>query len=199
MKNNSPEIPEHYLIQFRELFTRIGFRSPSMADLANHLSISTKTLYKYVDNKEMLIILVLQHYFRTTKQNLERVNKQNKPAKLRFKKFVLLLGEFFHQIDEKSTQDLEKFYPKAFQFLQNYLNQELKTTLENLLKEGIKHHEFQTIHDSKFITNLLIHHIQLLESGFGSSEMTIQNQYQHLIQFYLSELTIDKMEHTNRK
>jgi len=38
-----------------EMFLKLGFKSVTMDDIANEMCISKKTIYKYFENKEILI------------------------------------------------------------------------------------------------------------------------------------------------
>lgn len=181
-------IPQHYLVQLRELFSRVGFRSPSMADIAAHLSISTKTLYRYVSNKEELLILVLQYSFSTIQIEVKnRLETQNSLRK-KFEQIVMLIGSFYHEYNEKSSQDLEKYYPMAHNVFTRFQEKTIKKSITKLLKQAKKEFPQQFQWNSQLITSFLVANVQQLESNqrLEPGSLSIQKKYEQLIQFYTS-------------
>lgn len=184
-------IPCNYLIQLGELFSRVGFRSPSMADLSKHLGISTKTLYKYVPNKESLIINTLHYFF--YQQQLEIDNIINKKTKCfhQLKLLIKLTGNFYHQINFKSQQDLNKYYPKANKEFIQFVETSIIQNFLNVLQKGMNKQEFVNNYNKNLLINLIINQVQLIEYGKEASptKLSIRNKYEQIIQFYESSLT----------
>jgi TetR/AcrR family transcriptional regulator, biofilm operon repressor len=66
-----------------DMFLRLGFKSVTMDDIANEMSISKKTIYKYFENKELLI-----------------------------SEGTMMFKEMFHSLDHSPVYQLKKHYPE---------------------------------------------------------------------------------------
>ena len=52
---------ENIITKASELFLTLGFKSVTMDDIANEMGISKKTIYKYFNNKEILVDNCVTH------------------------------------------------------------------------------------------------------------------------------------------
>jgi TetR/AcrR family transcriptional regulator, biofilm operon repressor len=95
-----------------EMFLKIGFKSVTMDDIAKEMCISKKTIYKYFENKELLItegaIMVHEKIHETiTKIVSENYNAIQENFEIR-----KMFKEMFTSIDNSPVYQLKKHYPE---------------------------------------------------------------------------------------
>ena len=61
MEKTDPKF-EQLLVNSLSVFMKYGIKSVTMDDLARHLSISKKTIYKYVKDKKDLVLHGMAHH-----------------------------------------------------------------------------------------------------------------------------------------
>lgn len=120
-----------------ELFLTLGFKSVTMDDIANALSISKKTLYKYYDNKQALveettnqmhesclgaICLITDKGYSAIKENLE------------IKK---MLRELFKNVGSSPLYQLKKYYPKIHEKITTVQMVAFSECVKDNLKKGV--------------------------------------------------------------
>lgn len=96
------------------LFTTNGVKSISMDDLANSLTISKKTLYKQVYNKEKLLVEVIKCVVSDFGDQLNHLKEQGEDSFLVLKSvanFILI----FSQENYQFVQDLKRSYPFVYE------------------------------------------------------------------------------------
>lgn len=96
-------------------FMQFGFRSVTMDDLAKELGMSKKTLYQNFENKEDLLIEVLESCDETKKSHMEQLSKSAaNPVEMVYLVFQYLLNDS----DKKNPNyiyDLKKYYHQVWQ------------------------------------------------------------------------------------
>lgn len=136
------EIPSHQIIQINELFTMLGYRRPSMDDISKHLSISKKTLYKYVLNKNELVEKLLNNQLKKLEERYEEINAKPISAKEQFEQLTQLTQEVYLTINNKMNADLHRYYFNALKDFQAF-EQQIATHFETCINKGIILKEFR--------------------------------------------------------
>ncbi len=70
------------------LFSAKGFRGTSIRDIANEMNISISTIYHYFDNKEGLLIAILEHSSKRLVSDLKAVAALDLPPKEKLKQLL---------------------------------------------------------------------------------------------------------------
>ena len=129
--------PKESLIQrATSVFMRLGVRAVNMADLSRELGISKKTLYKYVSDKRDLILQCMAWHC----SQMEHVIEEAKSTSENTIEAELKLIRFIHQITSDMHPsvlfDLNKYYPKAFRFVNDRRDEILRGTMEENIRRG---------------------------------------------------------------
>jgi len=121
-----------------ELFLKYGVRSISMDDIARELGMSKKTLYTVAENKEDLIYKVLENHFGREKgfccQLMENTPHAIEEMLLLAKHLIENMRDTNHAV----LFELKKYYPHAFQLVDEYRNTFIYENILNNIKKGIK-------------------------------------------------------------
>ena len=101
---------EEILQKSLTLFLKHGIKEMSNQKLVDWLGISTKTIYKYFQNKEGLLEEALYLYHNTEYEKLLKLsNEQN--AACHFFEIWQIAVEMEYQINQSFYKDLEYYYP----------------------------------------------------------------------------------------
>lgn len=125
-------IYEATIDEFREK----GFKF-TMDDVARRLSISKKTLYMVVGDKESLFFDTANHIYNEIKQSEQRVMDDNSLTTLeKIKKILIAMPDSYNELDWRQIYQLENTYPKIFARVRVMMEQQWDNTIE-LLKCGM--------------------------------------------------------------
>jgi AcrR family transcriptional regulator len=127
------KIEQDILDKAIEMFGKYGLKPVTMDDLASELSVSKKTLYRYVTNKEDLVGRAVRIVFQEVKTKMLAAHEAHENA----------IDELFHVDDmvcdsvenyNHSLQfQLRKYYPEIF----SNLNQQRKELMLGKMKTNI--------------------------------------------------------------
>ncbi len=124
-----------------DLFMRCGFKSVTMDDVARGLSISKKTLYKFFDNKLNLILRCVAFTMAEEKAFVLEQSDKSKDAIEEMLGIAGHVNQTLKKIHPSAIYDLQKYYPEAWQILEQYTHefifQHIKENLEKGMKTGI--------------------------------------------------------------
>src|SRR5258706_13438967 len=84
----------------QELFFSYGIRSITMDDIARHLSVSKKTLYRYYDDKDQIVHTLTLMDIKENEKLMKEITVQSKDA----------IDEILQSM-ECVTDQLSKFHP----------------------------------------------------------------------------------------
>lgn len=122
----------------RELFFKFGIRNVSMDDICKHMRISKKTLYKYVSNKDELVVKILDSIqeFHDEAEFSEITKGKNAIE------FLLFVSKSIYQFSVSTNNpfriDLEKYYPEYYKIFRDTMQiKSHKYMMENI-KQGIE-------------------------------------------------------------
>lgn len=118
-----------------DLFLKYGIRSITMDDVARELTISKKTLYKYVSNKADLVDRSVKFAFRGIHQAIDDVRANSTNAIDEIFDIDEAVNETVRQKHPAIEFQLAKYYPKTWKWLESNQHRIVfEHTKENLLK-----------------------------------------------------------------
>lgn len=109
------ETQERIIEQASELFRRYGVRSVTMDDIANHLSISKKTIYQFFKDKKEIVRVCLQHIMDCEFVDLDEMEAKSSNVM----EELVYLSEYFRkmiaQMNPSLLFDLKKYHADAWE------------------------------------------------------------------------------------
>ena len=109
-----PIMKENIIIKASELFLTLGFKSITMDDIANEMGISKKTIYKYFNNKEILVDNCVTYLHEKISASIcELTNKGYNAIEENFA-IKNMFKEIFGKSNTSPMYQLQKYYPKIF-------------------------------------------------------------------------------------
>ncbi|WP_412464078.1 TetR/AcrR family transcriptional regulator [Flavobacterium mekongense] len=120
-----------------DMFINFGFKNVTMDEIAKEMGISKKTIYKFYENKEILVnesILKIQNnwyeiFDQVLNQGLNAI-QENLEIHNRFK-------SFFKNSDTSLIYQLKKYYPQVYKNLNILESEELSRFLTLNITKGI--------------------------------------------------------------
>jgi len=135
------EQKQQILEKAEELYLKIGIKSVSMDDLARSLGISKKTLYQYVENKNDLVLQVMQTHIDEEKKVATEILHSSDNAideMLKVAKYVL---SQLRKLSPTVVYDLKKYYRNCWEVMEkhneSFVYNYMRSNIERGQKEGI--------------------------------------------------------------
>jgi AcrR family transcriptional regulator len=95
-----------------EMFLKLGFKSVTMDDIANEMCISKKTIYKYFENKEILISEGTKAVHEKIHDTINTIVSKNFNAIHENFEIRKMFREMFNSFDNSPVYQLKKHYPE---------------------------------------------------------------------------------------
>ena len=185
---------EKIILKAVELFLSLGFKSITMDDLAQSMSISKKTIYLFFNNKNDLIISCTEHiqYQLLNKINEIRNNAKNPIIELfEIKKEAMkILGN-----TETAPQfQLQKFYPEIYQKLKDRELHLFRDNIHESLNKGIKLKFFRKEINIDFITRIYLNGMRGVRdiNLFPINEFKVEKLIEDFIEYHLRAISTPK-------
>jgi len=185
---------EKIILKAAELFLSLGFKSITMDDLAQSMSISKKTIYQFFNNKNDLIISCTEHiqYQLLKKINEIRNNAKNPIIELfEIKKEAMkILGN-----TEAAPQfQLQKFYPEIYQKLKDRELHLFRDNIHESLNKGIKLKYFRKEINIDFITRIYLNGMRGVRdiNLFPINEFKVEKLIEDFIEYHLRAISTPK-------
>lgn len=119
---------------------KYGLKSLTMDDIAKELGMSKKTIYHFVENKAELVKYTLEDYLAAEKEYMAGVLKDSKNSIDEMSRLIEYLSQTLREFNASSMYDMQKYYPESWalytDYRYNYLLAQIRTNLENGIKEG---------------------------------------------------------------
>ncbi|MCX2475373.1 TetR/AcrR family transcriptional regulator [Pedobacter sp. MC2016-05] len=133
---------EKILQKALELFLQFGTREISNVKLVEVLGISTKTLYKYFENKEGLLEQVLYLYHDQQYRCLNSLSLDKNGACRFFDAWHYAL-EIAYNINQKFFEDLHHYYPELTRKVETAIDQKFTEKFLNIIQNAITDGSFE--------------------------------------------------------
>jgi len=131
-------ITQELIVKSWQVFKKYGVRSISMDDIARELSISKKTLYKFVRNKSEL----LEKVFENQNNIIDLIFEKNRQE--RANAIDVLFGvstdviKLLSEANPVLTYDLQKYYPDICKMHLDAKRQKTYEKIKQNIEDGIK-------------------------------------------------------------
>lgn len=128
----------------RELFLKLGFKSITMDDIAQEMSCSKKTLYKFFANKEILVEKTIEHVQDEIHLNISKILTENDNAITGNFKVTAYFRDMFKSSETSPVHQLKKHYPEIYEKVHTRQVSECKVWFMNNIQKGINQGYFRS-------------------------------------------------------
>lgn len=124
-----------------ELFCERGIKSVSMDDIAQHLAMSKKTLYKWFKNKDQVVYDSTAGYLCCIQGDCEGFMKEASNAIDELFRIMNLTKQVFSQMHPSIFHDLKKYHPESYDLWMRHKNsfmlEKVKENMVRGMEEGL--------------------------------------------------------------
>lgn len=159
-----------------EMFLELGFKSVTMDDLAQVLSVSKKTIYDQVGKKSILVEMVVQRIIIEISSEMEQVSHQDDNAISEMIAFRDIIIKRLKNQKSSPQFQLKKYYSKIYDRYRGKLIGIIEKNIQNNLLKGIEEGFYHKDLNLDFVVKLYIAGIlDLKNEEFLRSENTHLN------------------------
>jgi AcrR family transcriptional regulator len=136
--SKKPAIERSILESAYSLFLEKGYRHTTMDDIANSLSMSKKTLYKYYPGKLELLSASFEILKTKLTAKVEAI-LENKYISfpLKLKSTLTVIATHLAPINPELFEDLREYAPEIWEELRIYINESAYIRFQKLINQGV--------------------------------------------------------------
>ncbi len=144
-----------------ELFYRYGIRSITMDDIARHLAISKKTIYKCFSEKEEIVHACCTSDLAGHFSSCERITRESKDAVHEITGIMKYLSGIFSRMHPKLFYDLKKYHPRSYKAFRDFKERKMRGMVEENLVRGIRENLYRPGLPVQILSRLRIEQVEL--------------------------------------
>ena len=175
---------EKIINKAKEMFLRLGFKSITMDDIACEMCISKKTIYKYFNNKDILIEESIQMVHKEVHETIDQIVAKNFNAIEENFEIKRMFRELFKSAESSPIYQLKKHYPEVYaKALSSQIEVCEKCFRDNIQKginEGLYRENLDINNYVKFYYTLIFNINENTASGIEAEELEVKALEYHI-------------------
>lgn len=175
----------------RHLFGKWGVHRVTMDDVAGHLGVSKKTLYKAYDNKDAIVVDVVRQVVEESRLELKRQKACGRTLAARFSIFNEFIVNQALALGAVLLYDIRKYYPSAYQLVKQHKH-EMIVYLNDLLVEGQRSGTFRSNIDPMLSAELRINVLEWDIMEAARDTMPIKFKQSQFLDLMLNGLNVNQ-------
>jgi len=180
--------------QVSEVYLKKGIKAITMDDMAKELHVSKKTLYKYVENKIELVQKAVQIYVLDEQKSVEEIQSRDLNPIQETQEIVTFVIQTLAKVNPLVHYDLQKYFPKAWNTINNYFNGFVYESILLNLNKGQEIGIYRTDFSAEIVAKIFITKLDLVFDAelFPPSKFTFVQVYLDFIQHHLHGIVSEK-------
>ena len=135
------------------LFSLMGIQQLRMVDLAQHMGVSKKTLYRFFPSREQLVVRVVAEMGESLTNQLREVSLSETNTLKQLTSYITTMATFYKKWSPVFFADLQKHYPSLWTSISTEVRQLLLNLLRRNLESGIQQGIYRgNIHPGLLVT-----------------------------------------------
>lgn len=135
-----------------------------MDDIANHLGMSKKTIYRFFADKNELVIALVKQRMEEDKVQMEKLMAESENVIEQMVKMMKCSQEVVARMNPILIHDLQKYHPDGWKEIKFFKDEMMVKLLEQILKDGIEQGYIRPEIDVKIISRMRMAQV---EAGFN--------------------------------
>lgn len=182
------------LFKIAEFLKTYGLRSATMDDIAKHLKMSKKTLYKSFKDKTDIINQIMGFQCEMESCMIQDITKQSENAIDENIKINNLVSKTLISVNPSVLFDLEKYYPEAFAHFTKHKDTFIASFIEENLKRGIQEGLYRANLNTELVTKF---HIKIIENIWSpdvinSGNFSISQIHSEMARYHIRGISSEK-------
>lgn len=128
----------HIILAAQKIFLSKGFKNVNMDDLAREMGISKKTLYLHFENKNDLILQIMQAHIEHEMKSCTDILQSKANPIQRLVNIQKHNYDMLRAMNPIALYELQRFFPAAWSVFEDYKQAFVYTQIKNNYKEGIQ-------------------------------------------------------------
>ncbi|MCC5924023.1 MAG: TetR/AcrR family transcriptional regulator [Crocinitomicaceae bacterium] len=174
-----------------ELFMKSGIKSVTMDDLARHLGMSKKTIYKFFkDKKELVRTIIMLNVAEDKKVCLET----EQTAENAIDQMILIakfISSSFTAVHSSVFYDLQKYHKDAWDIMDEHKSVFVRSHIEKNIERGIQEGLYRSDIKSDIIAVAYIASMDTIFNGvsFRNKQYSVSDIFVEIIRFLIRGIT----------
>lgn len=181
------ETKERIISGAQELFHKYGIRTVTMDDIAKHLGMSKKTIYKYFKDKDDLVITKTINFLEQRARQIEEFQAKAENAIEEMFMSMKATSDLFKQMSPTLFYDMQKQHPAAWQKFREFKEVSIAGRIERNLKRGIEEGLYRKDIHIQTMSRLRCEEIELpmYKDVYDSTKFNITEVQQQILDHFL--------------
>lgn len=148
-----------------ELIFKFGIKNITMDDIARHLSMSKKTIYKYYKEKDEIVHSLMKFSIEDDKCRIKRIYDSKLNVVEEVFEMMKEMRELFGKINPIVFHELHKYYPETWKEFQKFKSEFIQDMAERTLIKGQKDGYIRKDINTKLLAKLRVENIEMTLNG----------------------------------
>lgn len=144
-----------------ELIFKYGIKNITMDDIARHLSMSKKTIYKFYKEKDEIVHSLLLASIEDDKCRFKKIYDNSPNVVAEVFEMMKEMREIFSKVNPIVFFELSKYYPQTWKEFQNFKTGFIQEMIENTLTKGQKDGYIRKDINVKLLARLRVENIEM--------------------------------------
>ena len=165
-----------------------------MDDLAKAIGVSKKTIYEKFKDKDELVLESVKYMLLDNQEKTEEAYKNSKNAIEQLISILQLMENMIRGLNMVCYIDMQKFYPKAFQYLQEHKKSFLSKCIVENLNQGIKENLYREDLNVEIVAKYRMESAMIVfqNNAFPQNEYDIVKVNAEVFLIYMYGITTEK-------
>ena len=120
----------------KNYFLENGFYKITMDEVATHLRMSKKTIYKYYQTKEILVKEIVSTFLEFHKENISKIVDDNSEAVIKLYQIFNYIGNLISSISEKFIRDIQIHMPDLWEHIDTFRTKMMNINIGKVIEQG---------------------------------------------------------------
>jgi AcrR family transcriptional regulator len=177
-----------------EVFMRFGIKSVNMDDIARHLGVSKKTLYKYVSDKNDLVTKAFDMHCSLEDNAISTIQALGLNAideMFEVQRMVITMVKDLHP---SVLYDMQKYHPEQMKRMEESRHQTISDTMVRNMEKGMKEGLYRDDLKPDIVAALYVSAIETFfrKVAFDETEYSFQDLYLELFRLHIRGIASEK-------
>lgn len=152
---------DRILLGAQELFFKYGIKSITMDDIAKHLAISKKTIYKYFADKDEVVETMMIQLMKKNEAQFQNIVDESTNVVEEVFGMMKHMGMMFSQMNPNLFYDMQKFHPNTWNLFKKFKEECIESMVIDSIERGISQGLVRSDINSKIVARLRMEQVEI--------------------------------------